>query len=318
MTTRTAEAMLAAALDAASRGWHVFPLAVGRKYPALHGATDCPGTGACTGGHLGWEQRATTDPDRIRAAWSRAPYNIGVATGPSGLCVIDLDTLKPGESEADIPEPWRSNGDRSGEDALADLAVRAGEELPGDTLTVRTPSEGLHLYYAAPEGIELRNTEGERGRGLGWKIDTRAWGGYVVGPGSVIDGRAYEFIYDGHVAPLPQWLADRLTPTPLPTAPVTPIRPKASRPRYLEAAIRAECAKVHQAPKNQRNATLFAAAVALGQLVAGGALSAEEHETVLLTAAGRHIAEGAYSERQARKTIASGLRTGHNRPRRIA
>ncbi|WP_435120176.1 bifunctional DNA primase/polymerase [Amycolatopsis thermoflava] len=318
MTTRTADALLAAALDAASRGWHVFPLAVGRKYPALHGADECPGTGVCANGHLGWEQRATTDPDRIRAAWSRAPYNIGVATGPSGLCVIDLDTLKPGETEADIPEPWRSNGDRSGEDVLADLAIQAGEELPGDTLTVRTPSGGLHLYYSAPDGIELRNTEGDRGRGLGWKIDTRAWGGCVVGPGSMADGRVYEFLYDGHIAPLPEWLADRLTPAPSPTPAVAPIRPRAPRSRYLEAAIRAECAKVHQAPKSQRNATLYAAAVALGQLVAGGALSAEEHEAALLTAAGRHVAEGAYSELQARKTIASGLRAGHNRPRRIA
>jgi hypothetical protein len=90
------------------------------------------------------------------------------------------------------------------------------------------------------------------------------------------------------------------------------------RSRYLEAAIRAEAAKVHQAPRSQRNAALYAAGRALGQLVAGGALTEAEHECVLLTAAVRHISEGAYSEGQARQTIASGLRAGHNRPRRIA
>lgn len=54
-----------------------------------------------------------------------------------------------------------------------------------------TPSGGLHLYYAAPDGVQLHKTEGDRVRGLGWKIDTRAWGGYMVAPGSLIDGRAY-------------------------------------------------------------------------------------------------------------------------------
>jgi hypothetical protein len=100
---------------------------------------------------------------------------------------------------------------------------------------------------------------------------------------------------------------------------VVPIRPASGRrSRYLEAAIRAEAAKVHTAPGGQRNAALYAAAVALGQLVAGGALSEQEHEAMLMSAAGRHLACGAYSERQARQTIASGLRAGANRPRRIA
>jgi hypothetical protein len=202
---------------------------------------------------------------------------------------------------------------------LAIVADEAGQELPGDTLTVRTPSRGLHLYYAAPSGTALRKTEGERGQGLGWKIDTRAWGGYVVAPGSIVDGRAYELLCDREPAPLPGWLTERLTPAPPPPAPVVPIRSASGRrSRYLEAAIRAEAAKVHTAPGGQRNAALYAAAVALGQLVAGGALSEQEHEAMLMSAAGRHLACGAYSERQAHQTIASGLRAGANRPRRIA
>lgn len=312
----TREHLERAALAAAERGWHVFPLRPNGKRPALHGHRDCPGTGACADGHRGWEPRATTDPERIRAAWARAPYNVGLATGPSGLCVIDLDTVKPSET---VPEHLAADGIRSGEDMLALLALEAGEELPGDTLTVGTVSGGLHLYYTAPAGVELRKTEGERGRGLGWKIDTRAWGGYMVAPGSIIDGRPYRYLHDGPVAPLPGWLTERLTPAPLPTAPVVPIRPATGqRSRYLEAATRAEALKVADAPRGQRNAALYAAAVALGQLVAGGALTAAEHERVLLSAAGRHLAVGAYTEHQARQTIASGLRAGSNRPRRIA
>lgn len=45
-----------------------------------------------------------------------------------------------------------------------------------------------------------------------------------------------------------------------------------------------------EAPKGQRNAALYAAAVALGQLVAGSALTAEDVTETLLRAARRHIA----------------------------
>jgi len=64
--------LLAAALLNAARGWPVIPLRPGSKIPALHGETNCPRTGDCTNSHRKFEQRATTDPDRIRAAWE--PY----------------------------------------------------------------------------------------------------------------------------------------------------------------------------------------------------------------------------------------------------
>ncbi|MFJ9787826.1 bifunctional DNA primase/polymerase [Amycolatopsis sp. NPDC101161] len=306
---------LDAALNAAARGWHVFPLRPGSKRPAGHPEDRCPGTGRCAGGHRTWEQRATTDPDKIRAAWTHAPYGIGIATGPSGLCVLDLDTLKPGET---VPERWAAAGARSGEDVLAVVADEAGQELPGDTLTVRTPSGGLHLYYRVQGDVTLRNTRGEDGYGLGWKVDTRAGGGYVVAPGTTSRDGRYAFLWDGPVAELPGWLVERLTPAPLPAAPVLPIRPAGGRrSRYLDAAIKAEAGKVADAKQN-RNGTLFAAAVALGQLVAGGALSDEEVRAALMTAAGRHIGTRHFTAREAETTIASGLRAGANRPRRVA
>lgn len=307
------------ALAAAARGRHVFPLRPATKQPALHGYDRCPRTGECSERHQGWEQRATTDPVRIRAAWGRRDFNVGIACGPSGLLVIDLDACKPGDRP---PSHWAEMGGVvDGQDVFTVLAEQAtGNPLPAPTYTVATGSGGLHLYYAAPAGAALRNTEGERGRGLGWKVDTRAHGGYVVAAGSVLEqpGRAYRVLDDRDPTPLPGWLAERLTPAPLPVAPATPITAARGRSRYLDAAIHGETTKVLDAPASQRNASLYAAAVALGQLVAGRALTETEVTAALLSAAGKHIALGAYSVYQAQQTITSGLRAGANRPRQVA
>jgi hypothetical protein len=305
--------LLAAALTAAGHGWHVFPLRHGTKIPALHGARRCPRRGSCADGHVGWEQRATTDPDRIRSAWSAGRFNIGIATGPSNLVVIDLDTPKPEDDPR--PSEWDMPGVHDGQDVLAVLAERHHQLVPADTFTITTPTGGLHLYYRAPAGAELRNTAGT----LGWKVDTRAHGGYVAGPVSSVDGRRYLVVLDLPVAPLPAWLAALLRPAPLPAVPDRPVRlASGRRSRYLDAATSLECQKVHDAAKGQRNATLYAAAVALGQLVAGKELAEHEVTERLLTAAGRHIAVGAFSEHQACATIASGVQRGASRPRRVA
>jgi 2-hydroxychromene-2-carboxylate isomerase len=104
----------------------------------------------------------------------------------------------------------------------------------------------------------------------------------------------------------------------LPAAPVVPIRPAGDRrSRYLEVAVRAEAGKVADA-KTNRNATLYAAAVALGQLVEGDALTEDEVRAALMTAAGRHLGTRHFTAREAETTITSGLRAGANRPRRVA
>ena len=71
--------LLTAALGYSARGWRVFPLVPGEKRPAV---TD-------------WETRATTEAHRIRRCWGTGDYGIGIACGPSGLLVLDLDTAKP-------------------------------------------------------------------------------------------------------------------------------------------------------------------------------------------------------------------------------
>ena len=117
---------------------------------------------------------------------------------------------------------------------------------------------------------------------------------------------------------MPGWLADRLTPAPPPAVPAGPTRTcTGRRDRYLDVALRAEAARVSEAPASQRNCCLYVAAVALGQLVAGGSLDEGEARTTLRSASAGHVALGAYSARQAQQTITSGLRAGAKRPRRI-
>lgn len=309
--------LLTAALAAAARGWHVLPLVPGEKRPAFpdHPAARCPGTDPrCRDGHTGWEARATTDPDRIRRAWTVRPWNIGIACGPSGLVVVDLDRAKPGET---APIGWAEQDVTCGMDVLLLTAHAAGEPPPVDTHTVTTPSGGTHLYYHAPDGVRLGNTAGDSGAGLGWKVDTRGWGGYVVATGSTINSRPYVTTDARPPLPLPAWLAAALTPPPI--APPVPVRLPTTtrRERYLAGAVAAEVARVEGATKGGRNAALYIAAQALGQLVAGGALPEDHARTALAAASAGALAVGAYGSGQMHATITSGLRAGANRPRTV-
>lgn len=418
--TTPAPILLTAALAAADRGWHVFPVVPGGKRPAFpdHSADRCTGRDPrcrAAGGHVGWEARATTDPDRIRRAWSAVPYNVGIACGPSRLVVVDLDTPKRGRRvkvtgnlyrpavppaavyvgrqapalagspwhnphpvgkpcptctgqvhdlaqalnayrahlqqrgdlldrartelagrdlacwcppeqpcHADIlldaiaehttPEQWRIDGVHDGGDVLAVLAERHSQPLPVDTHTVATCSGGTHLYYQHPAGPQLRNTAGT----LGWLVDTRAHGGYVLAAGSTVAGRPYTTRWHADPAPLPEWLTTLLTPAPAPPArPVVVDLPTDRRGAYLRAAINRQVAYVTAAASG-RNHALYLAAQNLGQLVAGGALPRDHVEAVLTQAA---MAVGLHHDPpagQIPRTIASGLRAGAARPRSVA
>ena len=301
---RPRQHLLAAALGLAERGWHVFPLRPDDKRPAFpdHTADDCTGRDPrcrTAGHHVGWEPRATTDPDRIRRAWSARSYGIGLACGPSGLVVVDLDMPK-GDTA------WWT-----GRDTLADLASKHGASIE-PTYTVRTGRGGTHLYYRHPtSGPLLRNTAGT----LGLMVDTRAHGGYVVAAGSTVNGRPYVVDLDTDPAPLPEWLAGLLAPAPLPPQrPVVVQLPTDRGGAYVRAAIAREIGLVATAGEGQRNRTLYTAAVALGQLVAGGALTADDAQT-LLEQAGEAVGLRAT---EAHRTVRSGLTAGARRPRQVA
>lgn len=126
----------------------------------------------------GWPEWATTDPAQIRAWWEGTDQNIAVCT--TGMLVVDIDTKK-------------------GRDGM-----RSWMELHGgfDTLTVRTKSGGYHLYYS---GADVALNQGALGDGL----DIRSHNGYVVAPGSVVDGDTYDVVIDEPVAPAPQHIVAR-------------------------------------------------------------------------------------------------------------
>lgn len=189
---------------------------------------------------------------------------------------------------------------------LAVLAERAALPAPYDTYAVRTGSGGLHLYFTAPGGPPLRNTAGR----LGWLIDTRAAGGYVVAAESTVAGRRYEVVADATPATLPDWLAATLAdPEPRPASARGITRPAG----YAAAALRQEIAGVLDAQSGGRNHRLNAAAFALGQLVAGGLLPADVVDHAL-TAAG--LATG-LPAREVHRTIRSGVDAGAGTPRRV-
>lgn len=161
---------LSLALSYASKGWYVFPI---RK-----GTTNKP--------RVKWGSDATTDTKTINGWWKAWPEdNIGIATGPSGLCVVDVD-MKHG---------------KNGRKTLDDLELDYGE-LP-NTLAAVTPSGGHHLYFSG----DARTTVEQVGPG----VDTRGSGGaggYVLAPGSVTDVGEYEWRESSQipVAELPDWI----------------------------------------------------------------------------------------------------------------
>jgi Bifunctional DNA primase/polymerase, N-terminal len=324
LTTR--QALLATALSHAARGWFVFPLWPGSKAPAVPDD---------------WERRATRDPAVIGRWWAARPFNVGLAVGPSRLIVIDLDAPKrPSGRGGDTSDTSQVRGGEScvGSDSVSDtsatsalarhgrdvfvaLCAEHGRPIPADTYTVATAHQGWQLYYGHPAGPALRNTKGGTTRALGDNIDTRGHGGYVVAAGSVVDGRRYTVVRNFDPMPLSGWLADalrhldRAAQAPVPAQPAAvPLTVTDRRGAYLRAALGREAEHVRAAPAGRRNAVLWGAAVALGQLVAGGDLTADTVTEVLEQAA---IGAG-LKPYEARPTIRSGLRRGAQRPRRVA
>lgn len=157
---------MAAALNLASHyGFRVFPLQANGRKPVWDG----------------WTQTATTDEATIRAWWEGCDYNIGICT--TGLLFVDIDMKK-------------------GRAGLASWEALGGGP---DTLAVRTPSGGLHLYYW---GADVALSAGALGEGL----DIRSHNGYVIAPGSVIDGVPYTVVRDVPMQRAPQHIVERCRP----------------------------------------------------------------------------------------------------------
>ncbi|WP_327145278.1 bifunctional DNA primase/polymerase [Nocardia sp. NBC_01327] len=273
---------LGAALAAAARGWYVFPLRPHSKIPAIKN----------------WPQEATIDEIRIREFWpAKSRKNVGIATGPSGLHVIDLDTHHGLDGAA----------------ALYRLANRTGARPTLLTYSVATPNNGRHLYYRVPDGLRLPNTAGLIAPG----IDSRGHGGYVLAAGSRTSDGDYRVLTPRHPSPLPPWLLQLLTPPPPPASAANPGAPPAYPDAYLRAIVEAETRKVTAAMPGTRNTALFRAAVTLGRLVAGGELDQHLVHDALAAAAAGHVGQYQFTARELERTITSGLTIGARRPRHL-
>jgi hypothetical protein len=284
-----------AALAAAARGWHVFPLRAGTKYPACpdHRAEDCDGADWwCRDGHTGWEPRATADPDRIRRGWAGEPFNVGLACGPSGLVVVDLDMPKPGKP---VPEEWQLPGIADGKDVFAQVCEWAGMDWPW-THTVATPSGGWHMYFTAPERSAIRNSASL----IGPQVDVRAAGGYVVAAGSTVDGKAYEVLYDDEPAPLPAWIARLVGPRPEKANGAGQFTAPGAPGKRLDGLLRV----VAGAKPGTRNDTLFWAASRAAEMTAAGHADERETTAQLLAAA----AAAGLPEQESARTITSAMK----------
>jgi hypothetical protein len=149
-------AALRQALAYARRGWPVFPCLPGEKIPATrHGYRD-----------------ATTDQRQITGWFGRGPgWNLAIATGAPGPDVLDVDEHGPA-----------GNG-------FAALARLHDAGLLGQASSwVRTPSGGLHAYFA---GSDQRNSHLP-----GCHLDFRSAGGYVLAPPSAVGGRPYQLLLE--------------------------------------------------------------------------------------------------------------------------
>jgi hypothetical protein len=164
--------LAAAAIQYATWGWGVFPLAEHSHKPFIRSAhpEGDPLHGKCKGtcgraGH-GFHD-ATTDPERITKWWTKHPtHNIGLATGAL-FDVIDVDPKNNG-----IP---------------AFMELLQSGRLPDAHGVAVTRSGGTHLYVTSRHG---------RSRpGIRQGIDYKACGGYVCAPPTVMrDGRTYSWL----------------------------------------------------------------------------------------------------------------------------
>lgn len=156
------------ALDLARKGFSVFPIAAGKKAPPL--IQDFP-------------NQASRDAQTItdwRTRWPDA--NTGISTTKYGddaaLLVVDCD----------------------GPEGAAHWArLQAQHGTAPETFTSKTP-RGEHHYYTVPNAVKQ-----SAGR-LAPHVDIRSQGGYVVAPGSVVDGTRYIVLHERPLAPAPDWL----------------------------------------------------------------------------------------------------------------
>lgn len=250
--------LLEHALAYAARGWMVFPIRPGGKFPATkNGFLD-----------------ASRDRDVIEKWWTGQAVerrNIGIVTSrASGIWVLDCDV------DAETGE--------FGEDTLADLCAQNGP-LPRSPMQV-TPGGGKHYFFAWPadgEDIPRRIRFAPGLDALGSRIEdgVEKAGYLIIAPSVRLDGE-YRWIVSPDECDLPQapdWLIAMVRegrkerPADLPR--IAPVRAESTTP-YGRKALMELCAEISACPPGSQDQNLMSRATRIGSLAAGGAIDMDE------------------------------------------
>lgn len=170
---------LESAIKLADMGFHVFPLGINSKNQPII---------------KNYKELATKDHEQIKKWWTNAatgeeiPYNIGISTShyncSQALLVVDVDNKKG----------------KQGSEELLKLELAGKYFEP--TFSQSTPSGGEHLVYKVPQAVRQGSDVLARG------LDIRSQGGYIVGAGSIIDGKSYKIKSKHDISDCPNWIVN--------------------------------------------------------------------------------------------------------------
>ena len=148
------------------------------------GFAPCEGKARKTGGpvdgkvSLSWKRLNPSDENHVDSTFVTGKMS-RYAVVPLGDCfVIDCD--KPSEDGG--PDGWQ---------CLQALTGDYGSDALPTTLVTKTP-HGVHLYYRMPAGMDvglLKNAVHEQNLPIDLRVSNK---GYVLGPGSEVNGNHYE------------------------------------------------------------------------------------------------------------------------------
>lgn len=193
--------MRRAAIEFTNAGFAVIPLRPGDKKPLVDKGDT-------------WKTKVCRDALDVLETWPGDECNVGIVTG-GGFFVLDVDVGK------------------GGAESFARLQAEIGP-LPA-TRRVRTQSGGWHYYFATSDG-DVSNAAKNLQARFGDGLDIRGLGGYVVAPGSVVNGRPYVLECDGPIAPVPPTLRECLSAPPVKSEGAATIIGETDKPADVERA----------------------------------------------------------------------------------
>lgn len=176
-----------------------------------------------------WTDDASFD-EGIISDWcaDNARYNYGIVTGKDSCVVLDVDV----------------KNNAGGMQSLMDIFHK--EEIHSMPI-VLTPSGGIHIYFQSDTAISNKQN-------FMPGLDFRGDGGYIVGPGSAIDGIRYrpsQGFYDKELPSIPKKLIDAMNSASCKASAKRKI--KASMLNAEGIAIGGRNEKLFQVSRNLRN-----------------------------------------------------------------